>query len=81
MVLAFSAIAEVLNAMLGQPLIAARRMWGRFAFDVLLVVVLVVLAWVLIPKWGALGLAASYGLAYASTSLGLAAFSRRHHLA
>ncbi len=70
-VLAFSAVPEVLNSALGQPLIAAHRMWRRFAFDLLLVVVLVGLAWVLIPKWGALGLAASYGLAFATTSLGL----------
>jgi O-antigen/teichoic acid export membrane protein len=77
MVLAFSAIAEVLNATLGQPLIAAHQMWWRFSFDVLLVVVLVGLAWVLIPKWGALGLAASYGLAYASSSLGLFLFHQQ----
>ena len=49
-------------------------MWWRFAFDLLLVAVLVTLAWVLIPKWGALGLAVSYGLAYAVTSLGLFLF-------
>lgn len=77
-VLAFSAIAEVLNSILGQQLVAAHQMWWRFTFDVLLVAVLVGLAWVLIPKWGALGLAASYGAAYAAASLGLAAFSRRH---
>jgi O-antigen/teichoic acid export membrane protein len=81
MVLAFSAVAEVLNAVLGQPLIAAHQMWWRFAFDVLLVTVLVGLAWVLIPRWGALGLAASYGAAYASTDLALAAFARRQLLA
>ena len=77
-VLAFSAIAEVLNSILGQRLIAAHQMWWRFAFDVLLVAVLVGLAWVLIPKWGALGLAASYGLAYAATSLGLFLFHQLH---
>jgi O-antigen/teichoic acid export membrane protein len=74
MVLAFSAAAEVLNAILGQPLIAAHQMWWRFAFDLLLVGVLVGLALMLIPRWGALGLAVSYGLAYATTSLGLFAF-------
>jgi O-antigen/teichoic acid export membrane protein len=73
-VLAFSALPEALNAILGQPLIAAHLMWWRFAFDLLLVAVLVTLAWVLIPKWGALGLAVSYGLAYAVTSLGLFLF-------
>jgi O-antigen/teichoic acid export membrane protein len=73
-VLAFSAIAEVLNSILGQPLIAAHLMWWRFGFDVLLVTVLVGLARVLIPKWGALGLAASYGVAYACASLAILAF-------
>ena len=73
-VLAFSALPEALNAILGQPLIAAHLMWWRFAFDLLLVAVLVTLARVLIPKWGALGLAVSYGLAYAVTSLGLFLF-------
>jgi O-antigen/teichoic acid export membrane protein len=73
-VLAFSAFPEVLNSTLGQRLIAAHQMWWRFAFDLLLVAVLVGLAWVLIPKWGALGLAASYGLAYGAASLGLLLF-------
>ena len=73
-VLAFSALPEALNSILGQPLIAAHLMWSRFAFDVLLVAVLVTLAWMLIPKWGALGLAVSYGLAYTVTSLGLILF-------
>ncbi len=76
-VLAFSAIAEVMNAMLGQPLIAARKMWWRFAFDLLLVTILVGLAWVLIPKWGAVGLAVSYGLAFATTGLGLFMFVQK----
>ncbi len=76
-VLAFSAIAEVLNSVLGQQLVAAHQMWWRFGFDLLLVAALMGLAWVLIPKWGALGLAASYGLAYAATSLGLSLF--QHH--
>jgi O-antigen/teichoic acid export membrane protein len=44
-------------------------MWWRFGFDVLFVVLLVGFAWVLIPKRGALGLAAAYGFAYACTSL------------
>lgn len=80
MVLAFSALPEALNAILGQPLIAAHLMWWRFAFDLLLVAVLVGLAWMLIPKWGALGLAASYGLAFATTSLGLFLFYTKARL-
>ena len=79
--LAFSALPEALNAILGQPLIAAHLMWWRFAFDLLLVAVLMTLAWVLIPKWGALGLAVSYGLAYTVTSLGLVIFARQRVLA
>jgi O-antigen/teichoic acid export membrane protein len=75
-VLAFSAVPEVFNSILGQPLIAAHRMWWRFAFDLLLVAVLLGLACVLIPKWGALGLALSYCLAFATTSLGLFFFLR-----
>ncbi|MGC2331277.1 MAG: oligosaccharide flippase family protein [Candidatus Acidiferrales bacterium] len=78
-VLAFSALPEALNAILGQPLIAANLMWWRFGFDLLLVGVLVTLAWVLIPKWGALGLAVSYALAYSVTSLGLFGFSNKAH--
>jgi O-antigen/teichoic acid export membrane protein len=80
-VLGFSALPEALNTILGQPLIAAHLMWWRFAFDLLLVAILVGLAWVLIPKWGALGLAVSFGLAYAVTSLGLFTFTRRRVLA
>jgi O-antigen/teichoic acid export membrane protein len=73
-VLAFSAFPEVLNSTLGQRLIAAHRMWWQFAFAMLFVAVLLGFAYVLIPKWGALGLATSYGLAYAATSLGLLLF-------
>jgi O-antigen/teichoic acid export membrane protein len=80
-VLVFSAFLEVLNSIFGQPLIAAHQMWWRFGFDLLLVAVLMGLAWVLIPKWGALGLAAAYGLAFASTSMGLAVFTRQRPLA
>ena len=76
LVLVFSAVAEVLNAILGQPLVAAHRMWWRFAFDVLLVAVLLGVAWMLIPTWGALGFATAYGLAFAVTSLGLFLFLR-----
>src|SRR6516164_1902337 len=74
LVLACSAIAEVFNATLGQPLVAAHKMWWRFGFDVLFVVLLAVFAWVLVPKRGALGLAAAYGFAYALTSLAISLF-------
>jgi O-antigen/teichoic acid export membrane protein len=73
-VLACSAIADVFNAMLGQPLVAAHKMWWRFGFDVLLMVLLLGFAWVLVPKSGALGLAVAYGLAYAVTSLAISLY-------
>jgi O-antigen/teichoic acid export membrane protein len=76
-VLACSAIAEVCNGMLGQPLVAAHKMWWKFGFDLLFVVLLVGLAWVLIPKRGALGLAAAYGVAFCLTISGLATITRR----
>jgi O-antigen/teichoic acid export membrane protein len=76
-VLAFSALPEALNVILGQPLIAAHLMWWRCGFDLLLVSVLVGIAWLLIPKWGALGLATSYCLAYSATSLGLFLFATK----
>jgi hypothetical protein len=44
---------------------------------VLFVTLLVGSAWVLIPKRGALGLAAAYGFAYALTISGFAVFPRR----
>jgi len=74
LVLVCSAIAEVFNATLGQPLVAAHKMWWRFGFDVLFVVLLAVFAWVLVPKRGALGLAAAYGFAYAATSLAISLY-------
>jgi O-antigen/teichoic acid export membrane protein len=77
LVLACSAIAEVFNAMLGQPLVAAHKMWWRFGFDVLFVALLVEFAWALVPKRGALGLAAAYGFAYACTSLVFFLFHQR----
>jgi len=76
-ILAFSALPEAMNTILNQPLIAAHLMWWRFASDLLLVAVLVGLAFVLIPKWGALGLAASFGVAYSTTSLCLFLFEQK----
>jgi O-antigen/teichoic acid export membrane protein len=69
LVLAFAAIAEVFNSTLGQPLVAAHKMWWKFGFDGLFVVLILGFAWVLIPKRGALGLAEAYGLAFASSSV------------
>jgi O-antigen/teichoic acid export membrane protein len=74
-VLAFSAIPEALNTILGQPLIAT-AMWRRFAFDALLVITLLLCARLLIPRWGGLGLASAYALAFTATSTALALFVR-----
>jgi O-antigen/teichoic acid export membrane protein len=76
-VLGCSAIAEVFNAILGQPLIAAHKMWWKFGFELLFAVLLVGLAWMLIPRRGALGLAAAYLCAYALAALALSVFGRR----
>ena len=73
-VLAFAALPGALNTVLGQPLVAARFMWWRFAFDLLLVASMVGLAWLLVPRYGALGLASAYALAFSVTSLGLFLF-------
>jgi len=75
-VLCFAAVPEGLNTILGQPLIAGQYMWWRFAFDVLLVAVLLGLGWLLIPKWNALGLAVAYGGSFASACVGLYVFAR-----
>jgi O-antigen/teichoic acid export membrane protein len=73
-VLAFAAVPGALNTVLGQPLVAARFMWWRFGFDLLLVASMVGLAWLLVPRYGALGLASAYALAFSITSLGLFLF-------
>jgi O-antigen/teichoic acid export membrane protein len=76
-VLAFSAIAEVLNAILGQPLIAAHQMWWRFGFSLVFVALLLGSAWALIPKRGAIGLAVAYAVAYVATALALFLFHQQ----
>jgi O-antigen/teichoic acid export membrane protein len=73
-ILAFSALPEALNTVLGHPLIVADAMWWRFGFDLLLAAVLVGTAFVLIPRWGAIGLASAYFLAFSGASVGLYIF-------
>jgi O-antigen/teichoic acid export membrane protein len=51
-------------------------MWSRFAFDVLLVGVLLGSAWLLIPKWNALGLALAYAFSLSAAAFGLYVFGR-----
>jgi O-antigen/teichoic acid export membrane protein len=76
MILALAAVPEALNAILGHPLIVAGAMWQRFAFDMLLAVVFICMAFLLIPRWGAVGLASAYFLAFSVTSLGLYIFGK-----
>jgi O-antigen/teichoic acid export membrane protein len=76
-VLAVSAIGEVLTAMLGQPLIAAHQMWWRFGFSLVFVALLLGSAWALIPKRGAIGLAVAYAVAYVATALALLLFHQQ----
>lgn len=80
-VLAAGTIPEALNTVFGYPLVVAQRMWTRFGFDALIGVVLVALGAVLIPRWGAAGLAVSYVAAFTAASLGLYLFTwrGRHH--
>jgi O-antigen/teichoic acid export membrane protein len=77
-VLAFSAIGEVLSAMLGQPLIAAQQMWWRLGFSLMFVALLLGAAWALIPKRGAIGLAVAYAVAYVVTALALFLFHQQN---
>ena len=77
-VLAFSAIGEVLSAMLGQPLIAAHQMWWRLGFSLMFVALLLGAAWALIPKRGAIGLAVAYAVAYVVTALALFLFHQQN---
>lgn len=76
-VLALSAVPEALNTLLGHPLIVANAMWWRCGFDALLAVVLVSSALFLVPRWGALGLASAYALAFSAVSAGLYSYGRR----
>jgi len=76
-ILAFSALPEALNTVLGHPLIVSDAMWWRFGFDVLLAVLLIAAAAILIPRWGAVGLACGYGFAFSVVSTGLYLFGRR----
>jgi O-antigen/teichoic acid export membrane protein len=70
-ILAVGTIPEALNTVLGYPLVVGNRMWTRFGFDVLLAATLLSLGAVLIPRWGAVGLATAYVAAFTATAAGL----------
>lgn len=62
-VLGWAAIPEAVSYIYMARLICAQRMWWRFALDLQLACGLLLLAWWLIPRWGAFGLAMAYGTA------------------
>lgn len=80
-VLAFSAVPTVLNTQLGAALLSQGRAWERASADAVLAIVFVALAWWLVPRYGALGLAGVFAGAYSLASLMLAAmlFGRVRH--
>lgn len=74
-VLALAAGSEAMNTALGQAVVA-ESMWRRFGFDALLVITLGSCAWLLVPRWGALGLAAAFLCAYSVVAATLWRYSR-----
>jgi O-antigen/teichoic acid export membrane protein len=74
-VLALAAGSEAMNTALGQAVVA-ESMWRRLGFDVLLVITLGGCAWLLVPRWGALGLAAAFLFAYSVVAVTLWRYSR-----
>jgi len=76
-ILAFTTIPTALNTVLGQVIVSTDSIWWRFWFDVLLAAILFGCAWLLIPRWGAAGMAVAYAFAFTTTSLGLFLFIQR----
>jgi O-antigen/teichoic acid export membrane protein len=68
-VLAASAVAVVLNNLLGQVLVSKGAVWCRAALDVLLAAVFVVAAWALIPSRRDEGMALAHLMAYGVTAV------------
>lgn len=80
-ILAVSAVPTVMNTQLGAALLSNNRAWTRMAADVVLVIGFLSSAWILIPRWGANGLAAAYAIGYALACAALLIFLRRAHAA
>jgi O-antigen/teichoic acid export membrane protein len=74
-VLSFSAIAESLNTSLGQA-VTATSPWHRFFFDVMLFSIIGGTAFLLVPRFGALGLAIAYLTGFCSTAAALVFYVR-----
>ena len=70
-VLAGSAIASVLNNLLGQILVSKGAIWLRFLLDVLLAGVLALVSWQTIPEYRDVGLALANLAAYGVTAAAL----------
>jgi O-antigen/teichoic acid export membrane protein len=76
-ILALATAPIALNTSLGQVVVSSGSMWSRFGFDVLLGVVMLASSALLIPHWGAAGMAVALTLAYAAASAGLFVYVRR----
>jgi len=68
-ILAASTLPTVLNTQLGAVLVSGNRVWARAGTDVVLAIVFLSAAWWAIPRWNAVGLAGSFGIAYTTASV------------
>ncbi|MEO8099670.1 MAG: oligosaccharide flippase family protein [Acidobacteriota bacterium] len=78
-ILALSAIPTVLNTQLGSALLSNNRAWSRTVADMVLTIVFLSVAWVAIPRWGSVGLAGSFVLAYSAACLMMWISLRKGH--
>lgn len=62
--LMFSAVMISITVVIDQTIAGADRMWTAFGFRLFLAAILVTCALVLVPRWGATGLAAAYAVAH-----------------
>ena len=74
-ILCFSAVAESLNTAVGQAVLATSA-WRRFYFDVMLFSIICGVAFLLVPRLGALGLAVSYLTGFSLTAAALLIYVR-----
>jgi O-antigen/teichoic acid export membrane protein len=74
-ILCFSAVAESLNTSVGQAVLATSA-WRRFYFDVMLFSIICGVAFLLVPRLGALGLAISYLAGFSLTAAALLIYVR-----
>ena len=70
-ILALSAVAYVLNGLLGQVLVSQGAIGLRFLVDIMLAALLAAVAWWLVPAQGANGLALGYLVAYGAAAVSL----------